>query len=216
VAKVWRFIVTGTDSDSGQECVHNLHYQTDVPLLGSEPSADTVLDELEQHYSTSGTNFLKWANVATTLHTYTNLAVREEVETGSGDVPGAAAKDIAVVGVRTAGSNLLPSAICPWIRLKTASAIRSARGGVHLPPTLNEATLNAHGVYSGTTSYWTAIIALRDSIIDVLDDVFSSTGDIKPVIYSQTRRDRGESFTFDLTTGDPSIQPRWLRTRQEF
>jgi hypothetical protein len=216
VAKVWRFIITGTDSDSGQECVHNLHYQTDVPLLGSEPSAETVLSELLSHYSTSGTNFLKWANVATTLHTFTNVAVREEIETGSGDVPGAASTDIAVAGTRTAGSNLLPSAICTWMRLKTASAIRSARGGVHLPPTLNEAVLNAHGVYSTTTSYWTAVVALGAAIIDTLDDVFSSTGDIKPIIYSQTRRDRDETFTFDLTVADPSLQPRWLRTRQEF
>jgi hypothetical protein len=216
MAKVWRFIVTGTDSDSGQECVHNLHYQTDVPIAGTEPSADTVLDELEQHFSTSGTNFLKWANCATTLHTFTNLAVREEIETGSGDVPGAAAKDISIAGVRTAGSNFLPSAVCPWIRLKTASAIRSARGGVHLPPSLNEAVLEAHGVYSTSSSYWTNIVALGASIIDVLDDVFSTTGDIKPVIYSKTRRDRDESFTFDLTVADPSRQPRWLRTRQEF
>jgi hypothetical protein len=81
---------------------------------------------------------------------------------------------------------------------------------------LNEATLEAHGIYSATSSYWTAVTALGAAIIDVLDDVFSSTGDIKPVIYSQTRRDRGESYTFDLTEAAPSRQPRWLRTRQEF
>jgi hypothetical protein len=216
VARVYRFALAGIDSDSGQECVHNLHYQTDVPIAGSEPSADTVLNELLEHFSTSGTNLLKWANVATTLHTFTHASVRSEIETGSGDVPEAAGVDLAIVGLRTAGSNFLPSAVCPWIRLKSASAIRSGRGGVHLPPTLNEAVLEAHGVYSATSSYWTNVLALAASILDVLDDVFSTTGDIKPVIYSQTRRDRGESYTFDLTAADPSRQPRWLRTRQEF
>lgn len=207
--------LSGINFDNGSEFMSTVHYQTDVPVAASEPSADTVLEKLIDHYSTSADALQKWTNCMYSSAQLTRIAVREEVQPGSGDIPEVADQTLSLTGTLGAiGGDHLPSAMCVWIALGTGTGIRSGRGGTHPPLGQNASLLDAVGRWDTSTVYWTNVLALAASIKDKLDNVFATTGDINPGIYSRVRRARGLSpFFFELTTAVPSPEPRWLRRR---
>lgn len=215
MAKVYRFELLFEDTDNGQEELAHVHYQTDVPIAGSEPSAAEVLDHIMDHYSSSGHNMNKWLNAAYNVCQLTECRVREEVQPGSGDVPAEAAESVGLPGnLSMAGGSHTPSGLSVWQAFRTGAAIRSARGGTHIPGPFNVAALDTVGKWSTGTGFWTAVVALAASIEDKLDNVFQTTGDINPGVYSRTRRARGfDPFFFELDEVIPSTEPRWLRRR---
>lgn len=217
VANIWRFELESLETYTGQTGLSHVHYRTDVPVLGSEPSAATVLNLVLNHFSTSGHNMLKWANCMYSSAKLTNARVREEVTPGSGDIPEVAAEALSIVGtLGAAGSSHLPSGVCMWQHYSTNAAVRSGRGGTHMPHISNVATLDDTGHWLSSTAVWTNALALGVSIKDKLDNVFDSTGDINPGVYSRTRRLRDlDPFFFELTAVVPSSRPRFLRRREE-
>lgn len=215
MAKIYRLEVSGVQQELAVLFMSTMHYQTDVPLAGSEPSVDTVLTQLQQHYSTSGTGLQVWRNATYSDCKLTKIAVREEVDPSGDDVPAEAAVDLDLTGNLTASPNSLPVPACAWVKFKTGNATRSGRGGTHLPPISSSSVLDSVGRIVSTSPPWAPYVALAAAMLDVLDDVFSSTGDIKPIIYSRTRRARGqEPFTFDLTSATVDTNVHWLRRRQ--
>jgi hypothetical protein len=217
VAKVWRFELVSLETYTGQEGISHVHYQTDVPVLGSEPSAATVLNAILNHFSSSGHNLSVWALCMYSNAKLTQARVREEVEPNSGDVPAVAQEALSIVGsLGSAGTSHLPSGLAMWQHYGTDAAVRSGRGGTHQPHIANVATLDDTGHFLSTTAVWTNSVALGVKIADVIDNVFSETGDLKPGIYSRTRRARQvDPWFFDLTSAAPSTRPRWLTRRAE-
>lgn len=215
MSKVWRFTLKSVDTTSGKEGLTHVHYQTDVPVGEGEPSADTVLDEILQHYSSSGHNMSVWQGIMRNSTKLTEARVYEEVAPGSGDLPGVSVESLNVVGTRgTISGDHLPNEMCLWLGFKSDVAGRSARGGTHVPSIIDASELNSTGLWDTGYVNAVAMIALADAIKDDLQDVFSATGDILPVIYSRTRRGRGLTpFTFDLKTVTRSDRPRWVRRR---
>lgn len=215
MATVWRFILTSQDTTTGKDGTTTVHYQTDVPIAASEPSAATVLDQILQHYSSSGHNMSKWQPVMRNSTKLTRARVVEEVMPGSGDLADTAEEALSIVGTRgTISGDHLPPEACLWLAFKSDVASRSARGGTHLPPIVDASELNSVGEWDTGLVNAAGMVALTDSIKDDLNDVFASTGDILPVIYSRTRRSRGQSpFTFDLKSIVPSSKVRWLTRR---
>lgn len=214
MAKVWRYSVIFTEGLNGALCIANVHYQTDVPLVGSEPSADEVLEQIDQHYSSTGRNVLKWRNVADNNTELVETRVYEEVDPGSGDAPEGASFVHNLAG--TTGSyttDVLPPEMCAYISLRTGKLGRSFRGGTHTPPITHPSDLDGNGKLQSGTGFFIGCQDLRDAIIDKLEDVFSTTGDINPIIYSRTRRSRGLSFAEELSGGLVRTNPRWIRRR---
>jgi len=214
VANVWRFTVEGK-LYNGDLWEWNLHYQTDVPLAGSEPSAETVLTQLAQHYSSTGENLQKISVLMASNCTIDRLRVFQRVATWDGEVPEATVRDYAIAGAASVGSDVLPPALCPWIKCTTAKAGRSFRGGFHLCNPVNVDLLDGTGRWQTGTTWKTNADALAVLVYDVLEDVFSTTGDIIPVIYSETRHRAGLDQTEKITNAQLSLSPRWLRRRME-
>lgn len=217
MAKIYRFEMHYTDTDNAEDGISTVHYQTDVPVAGTEPSASTVLNLILNHFSSSGHNCSKWTGAMYNSAVLTKAVVREEVEPASGDVPATAEELLSLPGTFSIGTGVqCPSGLCVWLRYGTGVALRSARGGTHAPGAMSVLTLNQTGQWDQTTGWWTGILALSASIKDKLDNVFASTGDINPGVYSRTRRARGFSpFFFELDNVTPDIDPRWLRRRAQ-
>lgn len=212
MAKVYRYSVTAMDR--GVQCVANLHYQTDVPIAGSEPSPETVLTQLDQHFSSSGTNMSKWLALMQNGAQLVESRVYEEVDPASDDAPTGARQDYALGGTQGAlGSDALPVELCAYISLTTSKLGRSFRGGVHSFPLPSNSLLSGTGTLDTSSGAYVNYTNMATLIVDVLDDVFGTTGDIKPIIYSRTRRARGESFSEDITGSRVRTDLRWLRRR---
>lgn len=200
--------------DRGVECTANLHYQTDVPVVGSEPSAQEVLDHLDDHFSTSAHNLLLWRNCLQNGAKLVETKVYEEVEPGSGDPPTGAVNAYDLAGLAgTLGTDAPPVELCVYISLTTSKLGRSFRGGVHGPPLAGVGAFDTDGTVQVGSSGMIPYPILGAAIVDALDNVFDSTGDINPVIYSRTRRARGLSFTQGLNGYRVNTKFRWLRRR---
>lgn len=212
MSKVYRYSVKFRDR--GVDCVSSLHYQTDVPLSGNEPSPEDVLTQIDQHFSSSGTNMSKWVGLAHTGAVLVETRLYEEVDDPGSTPPTGAVHTYALPGTAQAlAADAPPVELCIYISLTTAKLGRSFRGGVHTPPVYSAAMFNSIGQVDTVPSDYAKYTALGTAIVDVLDDVFATTGDIKPVIYSRTRRARGQSFAEDVTAFQVRPQFRWLRRR---
>lgn len=219
MSDIYRFEVVTTSSASGQQMISSVHYQTDKALGDPEPSATKVLDELVNHFGSTSTNLSIWRACATSLCSFVECRVREEVEYWNGEIGVTASKAIGQTGsLGTAGANATPDGLAFWIGLKADLASKSARGGVHLPGPWPASLLDTDGRWlTGTGGTFAAAQTLGAKIVDPLNDVFGiggALGDILPVIYSETRRRRGQTpYTFQITQSRVSPEPRWLRRR---
>lgn len=195
-----------------------MHYQTDGEIGAGEPSAGDVLTELIEHYGAGGDGegMERWRVAIYPSVKLTFAAVYQELDPTSTDIPGAARRELALDGEAANGTELEPFAICPWIKFGTGLASRSARGGTHGAPAIATYTLDDGGLFDHGTAWFSALVALAGYMKDRLDSPFDGfVGvDLQPVIYSRTRRARGQDpFTFDLTSATPSVVPRFLRRR---
>lgn len=219
MANIWRFTIGGTDSSGQQEWNSTMHYQTALATGADEPSASDVLDQIIEHYGAgaAGTGMERWRATFAPPVKLRFARVYQELDPTSTDLPETADHAFLLDGSAATGTYLEPFAICPWVKFTTGIGSRSARGGTHLAPAIPSYVLTSGGLFDTTTSWWSACVSLAGYQLDVLDAVFPSTfgaGDLKPVIYSRTRRGRGETpFTFALTGATPSPVPRFLRRR---
>jgi hypothetical protein len=149
--------------------------------------------------------------------TFTSITAREEVLPGSGDVPGEGTKSIGLAGTRTASDQHISPAMCAVVEKKTSAAIKAGNGRLWTPPVLNSGECTNNSQYSTGTAYWTAVVAFAALLDDTLTaGSFPGFGaDVKPVVYSKTRRVRSQSpYTFQITAGVPINRQRWLRSRE--
>jgi hypothetical protein len=190
-----------------------LHYQTNVGVGGSEPSAATMLTKINDHYSSSGHNLSKFTACLDTGCGLTRSSVYERVTPGSGDVPASAVETHTLAGSLTASSDRNPAGIATWIKLTTAAAGRSFRGGTHVPGSFQPADFDLNGFWQGSGTFWTAVVALAAAILDDINDIDVAGTDLQVVIYSHVRDARGLDATEPITAAVPSTTPRFVRSR---
>jgi hypothetical protein len=180
-----------------------LHYQTDVPISGSEPDPSDVASGI-------------WGLVGATLKataandvTFTSVDVAEQLPPGQ---IGAAGTFAISSGQGTVVPNSqLPYATVPLINLHTGVASRSSRGWVHL-------TSPRLSTYVGNDVWTAAYLNLLNLFGATLDDSFDlgtlQITHVNPVVYSRTRHLRGQTpFTFRVKSASANPQVRWLRSR---
>lgn len=198
----YRATVKGHHS-SGILVQPTLHYQTDVPISGSEPDPSDVAQGI-------------WTLVGATLKataandvTFTSVDVAEQLPPGQ---IGAAGSYAVTAGAGTVVPNSqLPYATVPLINLHTGVASRSSRGWVHLcSPRLS--------TYVGNDVWTAAYLNLLNLFAATLDDSFDlgtlQITHVNPVVYSRTRHLRGQTpFTFRVKSASANPQVRWLRSR---
>lgn len=207
MSKVWRWEYHL--ELNGARSVMGGHVQTDLPsTVVDEPSAPTiasvVLAELQ-------TDFRPVVHAAQTI---VELSVRSEVLPESGDIAEVGSISINSLGTRVAVDQFVAPEICAVIRLRTAAATRSGRGWMFAPAALNNATQSTGGDWSAANAYWTSL----QTFAAHLDNTMSTGGafpvDVKPVVYSRTRRRRGQSYTFNVTSVNVDKHVHFLRSRR--
>ncbi len=81
-------------------------------------------------------------------------------------------------------------------------------------PDMDPSGLDSSGLWADKhNAGWQAV---ADKFADNMEDVFGIGGlsDVVNVIYSKTRRARGLTpYTFEITSAQFSLRPRWLRSR---
>lgn len=215
MARTYRFELVGNDNENGQEWVTGWHYQTDLPGgSGEDPPAD-VLDAILSHLSSSGHNMTHFLNCMYSDSSLEVARLRAEEIPSSGIVPVVATEVIGLQGnLSLSGTNPTPSGLAIWLKAQTDAAIRSARGGTHLPPPLSVAAIDSQGQWNTGVTLWSNVVNLCGKMADTLHLGTITVTDIVPRVYSRTRRIRGFTpYTFDIQSWVPSNEPRWLRRR---
>lgn len=217
MAKVWRVEVVGETASLGLQWMFTLHYQTDMGTGSGEPSASRIIDEFFDHWGSSSTNLSTIVAALASPNALRAVRAREEVDPTGDDVPEQAERAINLGGSLTISGDHLPIEACMWMKCGTGVASRSSRGGFHWPPTLAPAFLDGNGFWDATSLASSPFSAIPPKVVDVLNGVFPEelgNGDLKPVIYSETRRRRGQSpYTFQITTATWRQHVAWLRRR---
>jgi hypothetical protein len=215
VSTVYRVEFVCTNLRSGQEQLTTAHVQTDVPIAGSEPDADEVLGIVADHFSTTGHDMVNFRSGMYSSARLDRIRVREEVDPATPGAFGAVAEEtINLAGTQVASGDQTPDGLCVWIAFRTAAAIRSGRGGTHLPGPYEADRLDSNGLWDSGTAFWTAVQAVAAKFADDMEDTFQTTGDVNWVVYSRTRRARAQSpYVFGVTSVAVQQRPRWLRRR---
>lgn len=192
----------------GQQMISGMDYQTDLAFLGSEPDPDEVVDAVDGHLTD------RFRHCLSTLGVIDEIHIRERVL--GADVPKTASKQLDLVGACVLGAQELPLELCGVIARKTNAAIRSGHGWIFMPPLLDNAQSNSEGqlVLGGE---YQANLALFAALLD--DDINTGVFTIDklhPVVYSETRRKRGDSpFTFQVTSAPVRRKIHFLRSREQ-
>lgn len=204
MARVYKCTIHATHSN-GTLVQPSCHYQTDVGDIGSEPNPDDVARLFWQHIATP---YLTIQPTALTVH---ELIVTEEVLKPAIGVVGAHL--VGLTGFSATGADATPLALVPLVNLHTQTHSRSARGWQFLGSLQNATHLDAGGNWEATT-----VAAIQD-YANKLAESFG-VGDVnvttcKPVIYSRTRHQRGQSpFVFPVSSAIVNPRPTWLRSRR--
>lgn len=214
MATVWRFELEALNLKTLQSQLSTAHVQTDVTIGEDEPSGADVLDIILDHFSTTGHDLV---DITTALYSscrLTEARVREELHPTSSDIASVSTEALSLPGLNVDSGDVTPDGLCPWIFFHTPFASRSARGGTHLPGPFNANILDTLGRWDTTGGWWGSVSACANAFADHMENTLAASGDLNWVVYSRTRRGRGQSpWTFKLDDAGVRIQPRWLRRR---
>lgn len=206
MSTVWRVTFECRFADGGI-VAPSIHYHTESDVVRGEIGASEAAARVWEHL---GNEFASLCQPA--LH-IDSVVTREEVEYWNGAIPATGAHPVDVDG--TSGSiNLdLPRSLSGIINLKTDAAIRSGHGWIMCPPHQDKGA-HTGGHWLTTSWYYTALQAFAAKITDEFDQSGTDTRHYKPVVYSQTRRRRGDSnYWFHVTAAIPKARPTWVRSR---
>jgi hypothetical protein len=205
VARTYHFTYQGHYPE-GVQVVTGLHYQTDVPLAGSEPNASDVLDGIDGKLRTA---FLGCCHSTFVVD---SAGLREEVTKASGAIPVAASKVVNLPGTVSSSAVSLPDALCAIIKLRSDAAARSARGYMAMPCPLAAGFLSGSKQWTGT--FYTALQTFAALLDDAISAGSFAPTILNPVVYSRTRHERGFTpYTFRIVEAIPRQDPRWRRSR---
>lgn len=207
VAKVWRCAFQS--STGGVLLVNTWHVVTRPTLLTTgDPSAAQVRDVLNTALTT------KYKALMPSTISVDLLDVREEVDPATGDIPEEALLTIGAAGTRAVGTYAEPLGLSNLVSFKTNAAIRSGHGRMWIP-VIDKDVLTTSGTFTTTGALALAITAFFDELKTNHPISFGGSGwDCEQVVYSRTRRARGdEFFYFDVTAYVRRMTPHWLRSR---
>lgn len=208
MAAVWR--VTYESSSAGVLFVNTHHVVSrPVGLSTGAPSADQVRDALNTALTT------KYRALLPSTFSVDVLDVREEVDPASGDIPEQSSMAIGLAGTRAVGTYETPLGLSQVVSFRTNAAVRSGHGRMWIP-VVDKDVLSTSGQLITTGALATATTAFFDELksTHTITDGGNSW-DCKQVVYSRTRRARGdEFFYFDVTAYIRRLTPHWLRSRQ--
>lgn len=175
----------------------------------TDASASTVRDTLHSALTT------KYRACTPSFATVDSLLVRQEVDPTSGDIPPESLQTIGLAGTRTASNNDTPLSMGLLAKLATNAAVRSGHGRMFLPPACDHLALAGGRNWDSTNVYWINSKAFLDELVQSHHAGVVLLGwNLDPIVYSRTRRARGDAaYYFDITGHVMRPAPHWLRSR---
>jgi hypothetical protein len=94
-------------------------------------------------------------------------------------------------------------------------AIRGGKGRMFMPPAYYSAAAASNGTWLSSNSYWTTMVTFLTELLSTHHSGTTDLGhNLVPVLYSRTRRARGETnYAFDLTGYRLRTKQHFLRSR---
>lgn len=143
------------------------------------------------------------------------LTVRDTRASGDPDPGEQSVRDISGSG-NASGTPTLPRAMCIHASFRTSVPLRSARGGMFLPPIqeVNQLLTPADGVWDEAEERWTKALALM-ARLDAGHDfgLLGADGHASHIVFSQRRLNAGLSYYWDVSARVLDPRPHWLRSR---
>lgn len=206
--KYWR--TTIASALYGREIANVFHVKADPTGISGDRSADDLVDDI---WSWLGTAYKA---VLATEGTVETVTVVEDVLNPDVTTPDTAQKTVNEAGTLSTPNNL-PVELTLHLSSHTGVPLRGAHGGMFLPPPLASTFLSSDGLgWLTTGAYYVAAGDLATALLagEDWDNTLGGTGHISYVIYSRTRRARGETnYAFDVNAITRNPQPTWLRSR---
>jgi hypothetical protein len=203
--RVWRCSYSGT-AGNGTVVVNTFHVVSEPDLLATaDESAVGVRDALHTALTT------KYRAMVASFDMVDALTVREELAPGSTAIPQEAVQTISALGTRSAPEQFLSQGLCALATLDSNAAIRGGKGRMFLPPAYYSGAASSGGTWLSSNAYWTNAVTFLNELLTTHHSGAATLGhNLVPVLYSRTRRARGDSsYWFELTGYR-------LRTRQHF
>jgi hypothetical protein len=207
--RIWRCSYDTTNY-TGVTIVNTFHVKSVPDLLAtSDESAAGVRDALNTALTT------KYKAMVASFDTVNALTVREELAPGSSAIPGEAVATIGAVGTRSASDQYLSPGLCALATLDSSAAIRGGKGRMFMPPAYYSAAAASNGTWLSSNSYWTTMVTFLTELLSTHHSGTTDLGhNLVPVLYSRTRRARGETnYAFDLTGYRLRTKQHFLRSR---
>lgn len=208
MSKPWRVTFNAVHESSGIEIINVLHTATDEPPAAGNASAADVADKVAEVCATH------YRAMLTTECRLQTIIAAEALASDDNSVPEEAAHTIDAAGTRSASDSSLPLAFCGLINLHTDAAVRSGHGWMFAPPLQSSSALTGSETIDPSSAYWTAMSNFANDLQTEHDIGTVIVHSMRFVVYSQTRRDRGDSqYWFHVTSAVPRARPTWLRSR---
>lgn len=188
-----------------------LHYSDSEPAL-NPASATDVADALNTKFTSA------YRQLLTLDATFVAIDVREELAPGDTSIPASGSHANGAAGTRDASAYECSPALCGMIAKHTNAAVRGGAGRFFAPPVFRKSELLAGG-FDNSASYRPAMTTMSGLMDDTLTGVGSVLGvggsDLTPVVYSRTRRGRGDTnWFFSISSCPVSTIQHWLESRQ--
>jgi hypothetical protein len=205
--KLWKCSFVGHYS-GGALTVNSLHYVERLEPLEDAASAAAVADHVDQK--------LRAAYLACLPNSVLvdEVVAREEVRWWApyNEIPDVGSKAVNASGGRGTGSSCLSRAAAAKISIKSNAATRGGHGWILIPAGMNAAELGANGDWASTN--WDNLQALAALLDDNIAWGTLPTHTLNPIVYSETRRRRGDAnYYFDVQKATAAKPMTWLRSR---
>lgn len=205
MARTYRCTIRCHDLDDGSLIEPSLHYQTDLATGGDEPDAGDVAEGV---WLLIGGNFKALTHPRIQID---ELVARSEEIPASGILPVQGVWPVATPGTATQTGTDMPRELVAIMNLSTATSVRSARGYMTLPGPYSGLAVQARH-FAGNYKDVGDQLALQLKVSFSLGQF--QPAEVHPVVYSRTRRVRGETpYTFRVTQAHFNTRPHWLRSR---
>lgn len=193
--------------------INTLHYRLegDTAFATNEP---TVADVCSEVFNKLGAAYRALLYGDRHLN---RIVGRTEVQTWLGEVASAGEFVSGAAGTLIGGDGKLPNPLSAVVDLHTDVASRSSRGWLMLPGSVNSADMDGSGKWSAAGDYRTACVAFANLLDDnIQHDVAGvHAWHLQPVIYSRTRRKRGQDpYYFFVHSAIVKQDPRWVNRRR--
>jgi len=207
MSKVWR---CSYESVCQSVLIVNTFHVVDRPdALESDRTADQVRDLLHSALTT------KYRALVQAGVTVSSLLVREELPPGDTGIPAESSQTIGLVGTLAGSDQNLPLSLCVLASVKTNAAVRSGHGRLFLPCPQSAGSLTTNGLWNTANAFWTNAGTFMTELNNNHGYADGGlTGHLATVVYSRTRRGRGDpNYYFDMTGYTLRTKPHWLRSR---